>query len=176
MDKIIKFMKTRECALPGFPPPCDVNLFFGFFFDGTNNMKRDLAFHSHSNVARLYRAFAGGKDTHGSGSFPLGSVAHLGNIPPNSTEIVFPGVHSDIGGGYLPREQGRGTDPSGGDLMVGRAVCGHAACFAQGAARYLDGPSQICRCAGAGEDGVSQGKSWSYACDGPIRAHCLPCW
>ena len=67
MDKIIKFMKARECPLPGFPPPCDVNLFFGFFFDGTNNnMKRDVAFHSHSNVARLYRAFSGGKDTHGS--------------------------------------------------------------------------------------------------------------
>lgn len=61
------FAKDRECPFPGFPPPCDVNLFFGFFFDGTNNnMKRDLAFHSHSNVARLYHAFPGGKDTHGS--------------------------------------------------------------------------------------------------------------
>ena len=29
-------------------------------------MKRDLPLHSHSNVARLYRAFPGGKDTHGS--------------------------------------------------------------------------------------------------------------
>ncbi|MDZ5637397.1 MULTISPECIES: hypothetical protein [Janthinobacterium] len=37
MDEIIGFMKKRECPLPGFPPPCDVNLFFGFFFDGTNN-------------------------------------------------------------------------------------------------------------------------------------------
>ena len=56
---------------PGFPPPCDANLFFGFFFDGTNNnMKRDLAFHSHSNVARLYHAFPGGKDTHGSEAWP----------------------------------------------------------------------------------------------------------
>ena len=67
MDEIIEFIKKRECPLPGFPPPCDVNLFFGFFFDGTNNnMKRDVPFHSHSNVARLYRAFPGGKDTHGS--------------------------------------------------------------------------------------------------------------
>ncbi|WFR78666.1 hypothetical protein P9875_23630 [Janthinobacterium rivuli] len=41
--------------------------FSAFFFDGTNNnMKRDMAFHAHSNVARLYRAFSGDKDTHGS--------------------------------------------------------------------------------------------------------------
>ena len=67
LPKIFEFIRDRECPLPGFPPPCDVNLFFGFFFDGTNNnMKRDLAFHSHSNVARLYHAFPGGKDTHGS--------------------------------------------------------------------------------------------------------------
>ena len=60
-------VKKRECPTPGFPPSCDANLFFGFFFDGTNNnMKRDVPFHSHSNVARLYRAFPGGKDTHGS--------------------------------------------------------------------------------------------------------------
>ena len=65
------FVKDRECPLPGFPPPCKVNLFFGFFFDGTNNnMKRDLAFHSHSNVARLYHAFPGDKDTHGSEAWP----------------------------------------------------------------------------------------------------------
>ncbi|MGK5056926.1 hypothetical protein ACQ4WY_08270 [Janthinobacterium sp. LB2P49] len=67
MDEIIEFMKKRECPLPGIPPPCDVNLFFGFFFDGTNNnMEWDVPFHSHSNVARLYRAFPSGKDTHGS--------------------------------------------------------------------------------------------------------------
>ena len=61
------FVKDRECPLLGFPLSCDANLFFCFFFDGTNNnMKRDLAFHSHSNVARLYHALPGGKDTHGS--------------------------------------------------------------------------------------------------------------
>ncbi|MDX8121069.1 hypothetical protein JAB6_30120 [Janthinobacterium sp. HH104] len=71
MDEIIEFIKKRECPLPGFPPPCDVNLFFGFFFDGTNNnMKRDVPLHCHSNVARLYRAFPGGKDTHGSEAWP----------------------------------------------------------------------------------------------------------
>lgn len=71
LPKIFKFIKDRECPLPGFPPACDVNLFFGFFFDGTNNnMKRDVPFHSHSNVARLYQAFPGGKDTHGSEAWP----------------------------------------------------------------------------------------------------------
>ncbi|PHV24086.1 hypothetical protein CSQ92_14510 [Janthinobacterium sp. BJB446] len=64
-------VRKRECPTPGFPPSCDANLFFGFFFDGTNNnMKRDLAFHSHSNVARLYHAFPGDKDTHGSEAWP----------------------------------------------------------------------------------------------------------
>ncbi|MDN2715813.1 DUF2235 domain-containing protein [Janthinobacterium sp. SUN120] len=66
-DEIIELMKKRECPLPGFPSPCDVNLFFSLFFDGTNNnMEQDVAFHSHSNVARLYRAFPGDEDTHGS--------------------------------------------------------------------------------------------------------------
>jgi hypothetical protein len=68
MKILADLVKKRECPTPGFPSPsCDANLFFGFFFDGTNNhMERDVPFHSHSNVARLYRAFPGGKDTHGS--------------------------------------------------------------------------------------------------------------
>ena len=53
--------RTLLCADPlTVPPPCGVNLFFGFFFDGTNsNLKRDLPNQSHSNVARLYRAYPG---------------------------------------------------------------------------------------------------------------------
>ena len=71
LPKIFKFVKDRECPVQGFPPSCDANLFFGFFFDGTNNnMKRDVPLHCHSNVARLYRAFPGGKDTHGSEAWP----------------------------------------------------------------------------------------------------------
>jgi hypothetical protein len=34
------------------------------------------------------------------------------------SEVVFPGVHSDIGCGYCPREQGRGTDPEGADMLA----------------------------------------------------------
>lgn len=71
LSPIEKNTAKRECLAIGFPPSCDANLFFGFFFDGTNNnMKRDVPFHSHSNVARLYRAFPGGKDTHGSEAWP----------------------------------------------------------------------------------------------------------
>ncbi|RJG07632.1 hypothetical protein D3870_17960 [Noviherbaspirillum cavernae] len=56
---INEFIHARECSdHTAFPPSCDVNLFFGVFFDGTNNnLKRDEKEHVHSNVARLFRAF-----------------------------------------------------------------------------------------------------------------------
>ncbi|HJV53127.1 MAG TPA: DUF2235 domain-containing protein, partial [Noviherbaspirillum sp.] len=64
---IRNFEYFRECTDNQFPPSCDLNLFFGFFFDGTNNnLKRDRDAHAHSNVARLYSTFPGGKDKHGS--------------------------------------------------------------------------------------------------------------
>ena len=37
--------------------------------------------------------------------FPLSSIA--GNRAQNSSELIYPGVHSDIGGGYKPNEQGK---------------------------------------------------------------------
>lgn len=37
------------------------------------------------------------------GSFPLDSVG----IGPNCKEVFYPGVHSDVGGGYPPNDQGR---------------------------------------------------------------------
>ena len=54
-DRINKDTQRKECSAPGqFPPPCDVNLFLGLFFDGTNNnLKRDRPWHTQSNVARL---------------------------------------------------------------------------------------------------------------------------
>ena len=51
-------------------------------------------------------------------SFPLDSVSVKGVVTPNCLEIVFPGVHSDLGGGYAPREQGRGVDPNGEDMLT----------------------------------------------------------
>lgn len=50
-------------------------------------------------------------------SFPLDSISVGGTLPSGCKEIVFPGVHSDIGGGYAPREQGRGMDTKGSDLL-----------------------------------------------------------
>lgn len=50
-------------------------------------------------------------------SFPLDSISVGGQLPAGCTEIVFPGVHSDLGGGYAPGEQGRGMHPLGSDLL-----------------------------------------------------------
>lgn len=50
-------------------------------------------------------------------SFPLDSI-HVGDtLPSNSREWVLPGMHSDIGGGYAPTEQGKGVDRGGSDTL-----------------------------------------------------------
>ncbi|MDB5821453.1 MAG: hypothetical protein JWR21_157, partial [Herminiimonas sp.] len=51
-------------------------------------------------------------------SFPLDSVAIGEMMPKNCLEVVFPGVHSDVGCGYSPGEQGRGVDPGGADMLA----------------------------------------------------------
>ncbi len=40
-------------------------------------------------------------------AFPLDSARRNGRYPATTIEYVYPGVHSDIGGGYGPNEQGR---------------------------------------------------------------------
>lgn len=50
-------------------------------------------------------------------SFPLDSISVNGILPDGCREIVFPGVHSDIGGGYTPKEQGRGKTEQGEDML-----------------------------------------------------------
>lgn len=50
-------------------------------------------------------------------SFPLDSVSVGAGMPGNCTELVFPGVHSDVGGAYAPTEQGKGLDPTGADML-----------------------------------------------------------
>jgi len=43
--------------------------------------------------------------------FPLDSVGLAnGSVPSNCEEYVYPGVHSDVGGGYTPHDQGRCKD------------------------------------------------------------------
>lgn len=51
-------------------------------------------------------------------SFPVDSISVRGMLPEGCQEIVVPGVHSDIGCGYCPTEQGRGTDPGGDDMLA----------------------------------------------------------
>lgn len=46
------------------------------------------------------------------GSFPLDSVCSGGQLPDNCKEIVYPGVHSDVGGGYPAGDQGRAVKDS----------------------------------------------------------------
>lgn len=40
-------------------------------------------------------------------SFPVDSVCDGGRKPDNCKEMVYPGVHSDVGGGYRPGEEGK---------------------------------------------------------------------
>lgn len=51
-------------------------------------------------------------------SFPVDSISVRGALPEGCQEIVVPGVHSDVGCGYCPTEQGRGTDPNGDDMLA----------------------------------------------------------
>ncbi|MFP3504282.1 DUF2235 domain-containing protein [Burkholderia sp. SIMBA_062] len=50
-------------------------------------------------------------------SFPVDSIREIGGAYPSGIrhEIAYPGVHSDVGGGYAPNEQGKGRDPDKGD-------------------------------------------------------------
>ena len=50
-------------------------------------------------------------------SFPVDSIREVGGDYPDGIryEIAYPGVHSDVGGGYAPNEQGKGRDSNGGD-------------------------------------------------------------
>ena len=52
------------------------------------------------------------------GSFPLDSVCQGDSLPSNCKEIVYPGVHSDVGGGYPPGDQGRALgEGAAGDCL-----------------------------------------------------------
>lgn len=42
-------------------------------------------------------------------SFPVDSALRARVRPPNTVEMVYPGMHSDVGGGYRPGEGGVGT-------------------------------------------------------------------
>lgn len=42
-------------------------------------------------------------------SFPLTTISASQQDAPRRLEIIYPGMHSDVGGGYGPRSQGKGT-------------------------------------------------------------------
>jgi len=57
-------------------------------------------------------------------SFPLTSISASREQAPHRLEIIYPGVHADVGGGYGPHSQGKGTLEGGqrirqqqGDLL-----------------------------------------------------------
>jgi len=43
-------------------------------------------------------------------SFPLDTTLENGRYPPNCHEVFYPGVHSNVGGGYRPGEGGRNVN------------------------------------------------------------------
>ncbi|EHK63037.1 hypothetical protein KYC_27573 [Achromobacter arsenitoxydans SY8] len=51
-------------------------------------------------------------------SFPLDSLRGPdGNLPGNHKQYALPGMHSDVGGGYLPGTQGRGPSGQHDDML-----------------------------------------------------------
>jgi hypothetical protein len=66
--------------------------------------------------------------------FPLDSIRNEdGQYPPNTYEVVYPGVHSDVGGGYPQNDQGKAR--GGTDELVSQIVLHdlYAEAFAAGA-------------------------------------------
>lgn len=59
-------------------------------------------------------------------SFPLESIRREdGTYPSSSQEVIYPGVHSDLGGGYSPGEQGKASSPDdrvGDGLLLSQIV------------------------------------------------------
>ncbi|EPG3958707.1 DUF2235 domain-containing protein [Klebsiella oxytoca] len=67
--------------------------------------------------------------------FPLDSICrHDGTYPSYAREMVYPGMHSDIGGGYMPGDQGKAVANNDGYLLSQIALHDiHAAAFFAGA-------------------------------------------
>ncbi|WP_439787084.1 T6SS phospholipase effector Tle1-like catalytic domain-containing protein, partial [Photorhabdus luminescens] len=67
--------------------------------------------------------------------FPMDSIRRSdGTYPTGSTEVIYPGVHSDLGGGYPPGEQGKAIGETDGLLLSQIALHEmYAAAFKAGA-------------------------------------------
>ncbi|KAA1175369.1 T6SS phospholipase effector Tle1-like catalytic domain-containing protein, partial [Photorhabdus heterorhabditis] len=68
-------------------------------------------------------------------SFPMDSIRRSdGTYPTGSTEVIYPGVHSDLGGGYPPGDQGKAIGKNDGLLLSQIALHEmYAAAFQAGA-------------------------------------------
>ncbi len=67
--------------------------------------------------------------------FPLDSIRRTnGTYPASCVEVLYPGMHSDLGGGYPPGDQGKANGPDDGLLLSQIALHDmYAAAFAAGA-------------------------------------------
>lgn len=66
--------------------------------------------------------------------FPLDSICYAdGRYPPYATEVIYPGMHSDVGGGYPPGDQGKARGGAGELLSQIVLHDLYAAAFAAGA-------------------------------------------
>lgn len=75
--------------------------------------------------------------------FPLDSIRRPeGCYPQNAKEIIYPGVHSDVGGGYPPRDQGKSC--GGSDEVLSQIVLHdmYLAAFSAGAPLAIE-PNSI---------------------------------
>uniref|UniRef100_UPI002A80A40E T6SS phospholipase effector Tle1-like catalytic domain-containing protein n=1 Tax=Enterobacter TaxID=547 RepID=UPI002A80A40E len=69
--------------------------------------------------------------------FPLDSIRRPdGSYPANSQEVVYPGMHSDIGGGYPPGDQGKANESENRSFLLLSQIVLHdmyASAFSSGA-------------------------------------------
>ncbi|MGG8278352.1 DUF2235 domain-containing protein [Klebsiella sp. 141198] len=100
-------------------PMCDGHMGWA---DGTQQLPDDARF---PNLIKCCRHFVSAHEQRL--CFPLDSVRRPEGIyPPTTMEVVYPGVHSDIGGGYPPGEQGKGmadeADPNNPGKVLSQIV------------------------------------------------------
>ncbi|KOY60163.1 hypothetical protein AM629_20925, partial [Photorhabdus heterorhabditis] len=76
-------------------------------------------------------------------SFPMDSIRRSdGTYPTGSTEVIYPGVHSDLGGGYPPGDQGKARGENDSFLLSQIALHEmYAAAFEIGAPLKVDAAS-----------------------------------
>ncbi|MEM6162729.1 DUF2235 domain-containing protein, partial [Erwinia sp. P6884] len=69
--------------------------------------------------------------------FPLDSIRRPdGKYPANSVEVVYPGMHSDLGGGYPPGDQGKANESENRSILLLSQIALHdmyASAFSSGA-------------------------------------------